>query len=75
MVPPMFYYQNSTEFRLKLFSRPIFTHFDQRRIRGDVIIKKAQKFQTMSELGLTPPPPHWALEPREVILKSQIWKI
>ena len=24
---------------------------------------------------LPPPPPHWAMDPREVILKSQIWKI
>ena len=29
---------------------------------------------TISVVG-EPPPPHWALEPMEVMLKSQTWKI
>ena len=29
----------------------------------------------ISSGGPFAPPPHWALEPREVTLKSQIWKI
>ena len=31
-------------------------------IRGAIIIKKRENFSTISELGLTPNPPHWIFQ-------------